>query len=113
MRGTFRRSLPTFRLAHPPPMSAPQNIIAIVYDYDQTLSPNYMQDEVLFPTFGIDAKKFWGRCHSLVKDQGYDNELAYMKALLDYLEIDRPTNARLRELGGGLQFFPGLPDMFE
>jgi hypothetical protein len=94
-------------------MSAPQNVIAIVYDYDQTLSPNYMQDEVLFPTFGIDAKKFWSRCHALVKDEGYDNELAYMKALLDYLEIDRPTNARLRELGGGLKFFPGLPEMFE
>jgi hypothetical protein len=57
-------------------MSAPQNTIAIVYDYDQTLSPNYMQDEVLFPVFGIDAKKFWSRCHALVKEQGYDNELA-------------------------------------
>src|SRR5947207_14948485 len=86
-------------------MSAPQNTIAIVYDYDQTLSPNYMQDEVLFPVFGIDAKKFWSRCHALVKEQGYDNELAYMKALLDYLDIDRPTTARLRELGTGLQFF--------
>ncbi len=94
-------------------MPAPQNLIAIVYDYDQTLSPNYMQDEVLFPNFGIDAKKFWLRCHELVRDQGFDSELAYMKALLDYLDIDRPTNARLRELGAGLQFFPGLPDMFE
>ena len=94
-------------------MAAPQNLIALVYDYDQTLSPNYMQDEVVFPTFGIDAKKFWSRCHALVKEQGYDSELAYMKALLDYLDIDRPTNARLRELGAGLQFFPGLPEMFE
>src|SRR3954465_14249619 len=94
-------------------MSVPQTTVAIVYDYDQTLSPNYMQDEVLFPVFGIDAKKFWSRCHALVKEEGYDNELAYMKALLDYLGIHRPTNARLRELGGGLQFFPGLPEMFE
>ncbi|KAB2643404.1 MAG: haloacid dehalogenase-like hydrolase [Verrucomicrobia bacterium] len=94
-------------------MSSPQNTIAIVYDYDQTLSPNYMQDEVLFPTFGIDPKKFWAHCRELVKAQGFDNELAYMKALLDYLDIDRPTNARLRELGDGLRFFPGLPEMFD
>jgi hypothetical protein len=94
-------------------MSSPQNTIAIVYDYDQTLSPNYMQDEVIFPTFGIDPKKFWACCRELVKAQGFDNELAYMKALLDYLDIDRPTNARLRELGAGLRFFPGLPEMFD
>lgn len=94
-------------------MAALQNIIAIVYDYDQTLSPNYMQDEVLFPRFGIDPKKFWARCHELVKEQGFDNELAYMKVLLDYLEIDRPTNTDLRALGERLRFFPGLPEMFE
>jgi hypothetical protein len=94
-------------------MPAPQNIIAIVYDYDQTLSPNYMQDQVVFPKFGIDAKKFWARCHTLVKDEGYDNELAYMKALLDYLDLDRPTNAELQSLGAKLNFFPGLPEMFD
>jgi hypothetical protein len=94
-------------------MSVPQNTVAIVYDYDQTLSPNYMQDEVLFPTFGIDAKKFWKGCHALVANEGYDNELAYMKALLDYLDFDRPTNAQLQQLGGKLNFFKGLPDMFE
>ena len=45
-------------------MSAPQNIIAIVYDYDQTLSPSYMQDEVVFPAFGINSEIFWRRCAS-------------------------------------------------
>lgn len=94
-------------------MSIPQNTIAIVYDYDQTLSPHYMQEEALFPVFGIDPAHFWRRCKELVKDQGYDNELAYMKVLLDCLEIDRPTNAQLRELGARLSFYEGLPEMFE
>jgi hypothetical protein len=94
-------------------MSAPQNTIAIVYDYDQTLSPNYMQEEVLFPAFGIDSRAFWRKAQDLVREQGYDNELAYMKVLLDCLGMDRPTNDRLRELGGSLRFYPGLPQMFE
>jgi len=94
-------------------MSVPQNVIAIVYDYDQTLSPNYMQEEVIFPAFGIDSRAFWKKAQELVREQGYDNELAYMKVLLDCLGMDRPTNARLRELGGSLRFYPGLPQMFE
>jgi hypothetical protein len=93
-------------------MSAPQNTIAIVYDYDQTLSPNYMQEDALFPVFGINPEHFWRRCAELVKGQGYDNELAYMKVLLDCLEIDRPTNAQLRELGARLTFYKGLPELF-
>ena len=93
-------------------MSVPQNVIGLVFDYDQTLSPVYMQDEVLFPAYGIDPKLFWNRCHELVKDHAYENELAYMKVLLDTLDFDRPSNARLRELGRDLTFYPGLPEMF-
>lgn len=94
-------------------MSVPQNTIAIIYDYDQTLSPTYMQEEALFPVFGINSEQFWKRCAELVKDQGYDNELAYMKVMLDYLEMDRPTTTELRKLGERLSFYKGLPEMFE
>ena len=94
-------------------MSTPQNTIAIVYDYDQTLSPSYMQDEVIFPAFGIDHKNFWRRCTELVREDGYDNELAYMKVLLDTLGMDRPTNAELKSLGAKLNFYKGLPEMFD
>jgi hypothetical protein len=94
-------------------MAAPQNIIALVYDYDQTLSPRYMQDDVVFPEFGIDPAQFWAKCNALVSDQKWDGELAYMKCLLDYLGMDSVTNQRLMELGAGLRFFPGLPEFFE
>lgn len=94
-------------------MAAPQNIIGIVYDYDQTLSPTYMQDEVLFPRFGINPTEFWKRSNALVHEMGYESELAYLKVMLDYLELDRPSNEELRQLGEGLQFFKGLPEMFE
>src|SRR5450432_4613369 len=94
-------------------MSTPQNTIAIVYDYDQTLSPSYMQDEVIFPTFGIDPTNFWRRCTEFVREQGYDSELAYMKVLLDTMGMDRPTNDELRSLGAKLNFYKELPEMFE
>jgi hypothetical protein len=91
----------------------PQNTIAIVYDYDHTLSPSYMQEDVIFPAFGIDREKFWRRCAELVRDEGYDNELAYMKVMLDTFGMDRPTNAELKKLGSKLTFYRGLPEIFE
>ncbi len=96
----------------PSHMAAPQNIIGIVYDYDQTLSPTYMQDEVIFPKYGINGEEFWKRCHELVAT-GYENELAYLKVMLDYLDMDRPSNDDLKALGAGLKFYKGLPEMFE
>jgi len=93
-------------------MAASQTTIGLVYDYDQTLSPSYMTDQVVFPHFGISSEQFWKRSQALVDSQGFDNELAYMKTMLDCLNPDRPTNAELRVLGAKLEFYPGLPDMF-
>ncbi|MDB4408863.1 haloacid dehalogenase-like hydrolase [Akkermansiaceae bacterium] len=94
-------------------MSVQQNTIALVYDYDQTLSPAYMQDDVLFPKYGINPEQFWGKCNQLVKNQSWDGELAYMKCLLDYLGMDNVSNADLTLLGKGLNYFPGVETVFD
>lgn len=93
-------------------MAALQTTLGIIYDYDQTLSPTYMQDETLFPHFGINPAQFWKKSRELVDDQGYDGELAYLKCMLDYLEMDRPTNDELRALGAKLRYYKGVPDVF-
>ena len=93
-------------------MAATQTTIAVIYDYDQTLSPTYMQDETLFPHFGINAGQFWKKSRELVDKQGYDGELAYLKCMLDYLEMDRPTNDELVKLGAQLGYYKGVPEVF-
>ncbi len=93
-------------------MAALQTTIGIIYDYDQTLSPTYMQDETLFPHFGINPGQFWKKSRELVDQEGYDGELAYLKCMLDYLEMDRPTNDELKALGTKLCYYKGVPEIF-
>ncbi len=43
----------------------------------------------LFPAFGTDSARLWQKCAELVKAEGFDNKLAYMKVMLVYLGLDR------------------------
>ena len=56
-------------------------IVAIVYDFDGTLSPNNMQEDTILDAYGLDHKKFWARSNELTAKRGYERTLAYLKLL--------------------------------
>ena len=43
-----------------------QSVIAVIWDFDKTLSPKYMQ-EPLFRRFGVDEKTFWKEANGLAE----------------------------------------------
>lgn len=94
-------------------MPQPHNVIAIVYDYDRTLSPTSMQDDVLFTQIGINGKQFWSEVEFLKESKAYDDELAWIRLLLENSKFRRLSNCKLGNLGENLQFYPGIPSIFD
>lgn len=104
-------------------MSAPlftQTIVAMVWDFDKTLIPGYMQAP-LFRRFGVDEKTFWGEVNALEAQyrargcEQVSGELAYLNHILAYVRrgtFAGLSNALLEALGAELDFYPGLPEFF-
>lgn len=96
-----------------------QNIIAVIWDFDRTLSPHYMQ-RPLFEAFGVDESAFWREVQQLPKFYkargiSVNPDTCYLGHLLTYVAEGRMpglTNARLRELGESIHFYPGIPEVF-
>lgn len=96
-----------------------QNIVTCIWDFDKTLIPGYMQSP-LFRRFGIDEPTFWAETNSLdahYKRRGYhiSGEIAYLNHILTYVlagRMPRLNNQLLRECGGDIGFYPGIPEFF-
>lgn len=89
-------------------------IIAIMYDFDKTLSPRDMQEYAFIPGLGMDAKTFWNKCDEVTKNHKMDQILSYMYVMLDEAEgkllVTRDT---LRALGKEVVLFDGVETWFE
>ena len=101
-----------------------QNVIAVVWDFDKTLVPGYMQ-EPLFKRFGIEGfaggTGFWDETDHLAdfyRERGLDivsRDVLYLEHILTYVNDGRfpgLTNRMLRELGAEIEFYPGIPEIF-
>ena len=95
-------------------MDGTNTVVAIMYDFDKTLTTKDMQEYTFIPKVGMTASEFWGKSNVLAQEQGMDRILAYMKLMLD--EATSHGHSIHRDdfvaLGQDLEFFPGVRDWF-
>ncbi len=97
-----------------------QNHIAVIWDFDKTLIPGYMQQPI-FERFNIDERNFWQEVNTMAeryKQRGYrvSGESVYLNHILTHVrngEMKGLNNEMLRELGEEIEFYEGLPFFFE
>ena len=89
--------------------------IALVYDFDGTLSPKPMQEYAFLPTIGEDAKAFWNESNRIAATERADPMITYMRLLYKKAKdkgvtIDR---ASLVQQGRSVEYFPGVEQWFK
>ncbi len=89
--------------------------IALVYDFDGTLSPRPMQEYSFLPKLGLDPAEFWAECGRVAKAERADPLITYMhlmykKAKERGIRIDR---ADLVAQGRDVELCPGVADWFD
>jgi hypothetical protein len=89
--------------------------IALVYDFDGTLSPKPMQEYAFLPKLGIEPKEFWAECTRVAKAERADALITYMhllykKAKEKGVRIDR---ADLVAQGKTVELYPGVEAWFD
>lgn len=89
--------------------------IAIVYDFDGTLSPQPMQEYSVLPKLGIKPADFWTEVDCQSRDQGEESMLTYMRLLCEMAE-ERKIHIgpdEFKQLGRHVSYFPGVESWFE
>ncbi|MBO0764734.1 MAG: haloacid dehalogenase-like hydrolase [Hyphomicrobiaceae bacterium] len=97
------------------PFKFDRKTIALVYDFDGTLSPRPMQEYAFLPQIGADAPAFWAESNALAKRERADPLITYMhllyrKAKAKGIRIDR---ADLVAQGQHVELFPGVEGWFD
>ena len=90
-------------------------IIALIYDFDNTLSTRDMQEFTFIPALGMSPTEFWTTCDKLSHEYDMDHILTYMylmaeKAKEKGIDLSRES---LRKMGKDVVFFDGVETWFK
>jgi phosphoserine phosphatase len=91
-----------------------QNVIALVYDFDGTLSPQPMQEYTVLPHIGVDPPAFWAQVHREARETQSDQMLVYMRHILEALERAQVDVKRrdFERMARAIKYFPGVEGWF-
>ena len=91
-----------------------EEIVAICYDFDKTLSPKDMQEFGLIPKLNCSSKEFWDQSNGMAKKEGMDKILAYMMTIIKKAGHDISiTKKDFNDLGKDIELFPGVDTWFD
>jgi len=90
-------------------------IVAIMYDFDKTLSVTDMQNFSFIPNLGLTPDEFWGETGRFAKENKVESTLSYMYVMLDLAKKKniKITKEYLNECGKNIEFFPGVLTWFD
>jgi 2-hydroxy-3-keto-5-methylthiopentenyl-1-phosphate phosphatase len=89
-------------------------IVAIMYDFDKTLSPRDMQEYAFIPGLGMESSIFWSKCNKLMYDKNMDQILAYMYLMLEEAKGKMLLNRQeFNRLGRSVKLFEGVDTWFK
>lgn len=96
-------------------MSRKKPIVALVYDFDGTLSPGNMQEFGFIQAIESTAPTFWRKSDEIAIGQDASNILAYMKLMFDEARKKGiPLRRRdFRRFGSKVELFPGVLQWFD
>ena len=91
-----------------------QNTIALVYDFDGTLSPQPMQEYTVLPKIGIEPAEFWAMVNREARETESDPMLVYMRHILEALERVKVDVKRedFAAMARAIEYFPGVATWF-
>ncbi len=96
-------------------MAEHKPILALMYDFDHTLSPRDMQEYAFIPELGMEASDFWALCRRVGAQHHMDSILAYMYVMIMEarrrgMRLDRST---FTNQGAQVELFNGMESWFE
>lgn len=90
-------------------------IVAIMYDFDKTLSTSDMQNYSFIPKLGLTPEEFWGETTEFTDKYGVERILSYMYVMILCAKRQGVPLTRkfLNDCGKNIEFYKGVDKWFQ